>query len=1059
MFKKNKLSGAIKLALATTMVFSLSGCLIEGSESVSTSGGSVTQVTNPTGTVIGHVQDTNGNPLAGVSIYLAGATATTDAGGNYSFADVGVINAASANEDTGHSPLSITIAAPDGYLGSTVTVSPNAQIDGVQTDAALDSTATVFVDGFLAQAGTAVLPALSSSVSGVLRDDSTEEAIGGMVIRLDLEDAGTGDSDQQQGHDGVDSSFATSTYTTTTAADGSFSFIGLPDDSEMRFMIEGYDTGGATVSTEDESVFFYGNLFASKILAIDTENPYVTSVDGAMDDNPTGILNDDITGVAGSDIVINFSETIDSTLIDANSVVVWDDANGYQTTATAALATDGMSMTVTTPAAIDPGAIVHIFLLVPDFADSSGNVLTTAAAVDYDSDRSADSGAQYVRLALLVFSEANLDAPAVITLHQQFEDTLGDDDDEAVQSSNSVFMDVDDFTVGFQQLNSADDDDSNGNDAAERLSDLSTELGAGAVETDVARIGFTPTGAASYVLEVQDGSGVTLDPDAGDYAIADSSSNVTVTGDSPTEIFFTVDDLNDVFAISDSMEPGYTVILTPVDDLGHRGTSQSQVLADQVEPTTIVQNSYGVGPSNDAVVTSFDFGDGGQQASVGAQTIGTPYLNITPQLLDNLDSAGDDKSIVGVNNDDDSLIYELHEFNTVDATNCNVDTPCVDPASGIYDATAYAAMDVARRMSVAMSEDGELTGTDPAYSGTAGVLSNWAVHNDVTVSDETVVPTTVNADLVDMDVSNVFTLAADDGSDIDYTGALQDTATIPNVAGTLADANPRVVVRDAMPPMVTSAIYSGTDIVINFNEAVVPTTAASISIGTITFNLSQETVDAHVAGSATLTIPATDANWIADSGSTGNYGWLEVGVDNLAVWEYDDGAGAGVAYHGVLDTASIEDANENNWDADSAGITVPYFAYASTVDTLFGLTEGSTDADWTAAGVATVNTLLTFTFTGTHAIDMSSLGVAADATGMTAAEIDAAFAFGGGATSTIGANSIASLSLNRKTLTVTIEVFTADLNPTETFGPLADITSDFDGSQSELSADMQLTKP
>jgi hypothetical protein len=365
MMQQNKrLFTAILLALATTLLIFMSGC--SDDKSTSTTGGSVTEISNPTGTVTGTVQDTNGNPLPDVTVYLAGQTATTDAGGIYTFRNVPVTDTVGADDHISPNVLSVTIVAPAGYLGATVTVYPQAQIDGTNAGDETENGPTVFIDGYLASAGVTVLPALLTTVSGTLRDFVTGEAIAGMDVRLDLESVNG--IAQQQVQDGILTTYQTFAYTATSGASGNFTLVNVPNDAELRFMVAGYSVNsvganaggtGDDVSTIDETLVSVGNLLVSMIYADDTENPFVASVVGIVDPTAgTGMFNDDIDGTTG--IVINFSETLATAEIDANSVIIWDDMNGYQTAATVAVAADGRSITVTTPSAIPAGALVEV---------------------------------------------------------------------------------------------------------------------------------------------------------------------------------------------------------------------------------------------------------------------------------------------------------------------------------------------------------------------------------------------------------------------------------------------------------------------------------------------------------------------------------------------------------------------------------------------------------------------------------------------------------------------------------------------------------------------------
>jgi len=95
-FKKRCATIITALLLAATV----SGCSSsnnQGSTSTSTTGGITSQVNAPNGTVMGVVQDTNGDPIAGATAHLAGATATTKAGGQYIFTNVAVTSTANLN--------------------------------------------------------------------------------------------------------------------------------------------------------------------------------------------------------------------------------------------------------------------------------------------------------------------------------------------------------------------------------------------------------------------------------------------------------------------------------------------------------------------------------------------------------------------------------------------------------------------------------------------------------------------------------------------------------------------------------------------------------------------------------------------------------------------------------------------------------------------------------------------------------------------------------------------------------------------------------------------------
>lgn len=1067
MFKKNKVSSAVTAILATTMALSLSGCLVDGDKSTSTSvtGGSFVRVSDPVGMVSGVVQDTNGNPVVGASVYLAGQKKITDEAGGYVFSRVPVTNTVGA--DTGAAAggaLTITVLGTAGYLGATVTVRPQAQIDGTQAAAGDgDIGVTTFIDGYIASAGVAVLPAMTSTVNGILRNADTGEAIANAPISLDFEN--TNGVVQQQVQNGVTTSYQTLQYSTISGSDGSFSIVNVPTDSELRFVVDNHavamvganvgGTGDDVVTNDETGSVNVGNLAVTPILALDVFSPFVTAVTGIV--NPmagTGVFNDDVTDT----IVVEFSESM-AGLVDANSIVVRDTTAGaYVTLASATLAADGMSLTLVAAAAIDPGTVLHVHLLQADFQDSEGNILTSGTDVGFDSASLSATGASYVRLTLQMFEDSNTNAPAV-TLTQEFEDTTGDNNVEDVQLSSSAFTDVDDLNViamgDFQQLNNADDDDTFGDsDAGSRLSALASALAGGAVvvNTDVARISFTPTAASFYEITVLDSDG----DDVTGATTSDAVSGNTSTGPGGMGGFdFYADDNNAVVILLSSVEPGYTVIITPYDDFSYAGAVTSIALVDHVEPTTVLQNSYGAMPDESGVVLSYDFGDGGELTSVGASTVGTPYLNVTAQLIDNLDSNGDDLGSVGTGLNDNVYEYELFVHNTevLPAT-----TPRVNyiDNSRTYDATAYAVLNanLARTFGVAMSEDVTLTAVVPVYSGSASLLSNYVAHNDVTSNDA---GKAVNVDLVNVDVSNVFTLAADDGATIDFVSAIADDEG--NVAS--IGNNAKVVIRDAMPPLVVDASYSGDKLSIQFNEIIAPEVGDSIELGNLSgmagtntaFVLTQETITAFdlQADKTVLNIPATDANWLVQSGNTGAYADLTQGAHVLAMWDYTEAAyGATTGYHGELYFGEIADVNGNTWDTDTSGVAEPLFAFYSAVPVNYALSAvtGSTNFNNGSAGAGAT---VVFTYSMNHAIDMqTTFGLAQGDNSLTASEVDTYFGFVAGAGSIDAADpgTRATLSPSGKILTVEVVLATGLSGGGDSFEPSVAFDSDYDVTQS-----------
>jgi len=1001
MFRKTKLSSAVAIALtaavSATMLTGLTGCNLTDAGASLTSG-SVNTITNPKGSVTGTVMDTNGNLLSGVSVAVAGKTTTTDVNGNYFFANVGVVNATGTDDSSSKQSLVVAITAPSGYLGATVTVEPEAQVDGTIADTVTQNGATLFIDGFIASAGTAVLPALTSTVTGTLRNNLTEQAIPNTVVTLDLETVGSqsGDNDQEADHDGVNARYQTFSYTATTGADGTFSIANVPSDSELRFAVEGhiansldYNTDGAiVVETDDEDVTtVVGNLLATPYVQEDDRAPYVTSVDGVQNQqaSPRGQFNDDVNSV----FVVNFSETM-AQILDTNSVYVYDTTNRVEIPVTVAMAADGLSMTLTTATALAEGVEFDINMLKTDFQDEAGNIIDNVVAsapiddVGFDSDlTTTNSAADVYRLQLRIFAEINNSANSV-ALVQMPEDTSGSDDDSALQASNDSFTDVEDNEDnGFQQLDSSDDDDSfGGSDAEERKTDLVVALGGTGVDADVARFTFTPDNASRYEITVSNSDGtannaavMTIDsiPD-GDVVLNDLGGNT-----------FEIADLNGsivpIELLVDQVEPGTTVTITPFDDFNYSGAPDTLTLADTVTPTAVLQNSYGANPSQNGATTSVTFGDGGELSNVGASVIGLPVWNVTAGLLDNLvadaDADGNPDNINqgdgagNVQPSDNDLLFELMELNTVDNTVGGSGVQYITPnANGPYDATAFAAMNTARTGGFSMSENVTLTGT-PTFSGTNAALSNYAENMDVTRNDDNGV---VNVDLINADIDDVFLLAADTGALVDFgAGAVTDLAGNASVDAT-------VVIRDDMPPMVESAVYDGRTVVVTFNEAVnIDLANDTINMGGVILGLTNSTMNGT---NTVLTIVPED-----DRAGQANGAWVDETVPANAL----DGFGninrtttftlpqypevLTPAYvlqgsnltegHAAMNTAFVEDVLGNDWLGENAGVTYPSFAAIDVT----GDFEVATAPTPPAVGATTISLVYVFE----HPLDVATV--------------------------------------------------------------------------------------
>jgi len=961
--------------------------------STTTTGGVLSQITAPTGTVTGLVQDTNGNPIRGATAYLGSVTATTNSGGLYIFNDVAVTNTVNLTGGTTEQRLIITIAPPAGYLGGSVTVTPAAQIDGISATGSAN-TATTFISGYTAQAGTAVLPSLQSNVSGVLRDFNTGQVIANTGVTLDFVNviaAGI-----QSSQNSIATSYATQSYSATSDAAGKFSISNVPSDSTLTIAASGYTinvvsnsaVGTNVVTSAELQTVVLGDVTMTPILSVDNVAPYVTSVSGLAN---TNMFDNVTTGVAG--ITISFSETMAANVDGIYIIDVVDVDNGVRVSATSTLAADAKSITFTTATSLALGINLDINLLAADFHDLAGNAIAvsgiSAPSVTYDALAIAATGTQYLQLNMQTWRDAVVGAAAVTAPTQDTVDNLGTNDLPALQALNPAFNDVWDGDVlasDFQGMNSAADTDGNLlNDAEGRLSALATYIQGAPVSvvSNQAKISFLPSNATYYAVSVRSFSGVVASADA-------LSANVVPFDPlNPTTVFLTVaaaggsfkvTDANNASLIIGSVAPGDIVTIQPFDDLGYKGTSIDIVLNDNVEPTTVLQPSYGVVTALPATV--LPFGNGGQLSSAVTSTlVGTPYLNLTAALLDNVNPAGN------------SIIEELLSLNEVDANG----VAYLPTALNIYDAYAYSVMPKKRTIGIAMSENVSLVGT-PTLAG-GEILSNWTANNDVLRTDNGVA---TNNDLVDFDVADVFALANNDhGKLIDLSNAVQDAALVPNL-GTVA----KVVLQDVMPPMVVSAFYNGSNIAINFNEPVSPRVGDVITLSGVNITISQATVTQSV-GAQVLIDPA---DWGANLSFATVFG--------LNVYAP---LSANPIYHATLNSNTIQDIHGNSWATAPTGILAPSFALKLNVARATLVTSISP-----TFAAAPVTSVFSVTYTLNHPVDRVALGTALVAavspTGpvnLTGAQVAAMFAYSGGL---IAPTSSGALSANGSVLTISFDI-------------------------------------
>ncbi len=1084
MFKKNTLATAVRVALMLSAATLMHGCVGDGDETTNNTskvGGTFSVVNAPKGTVMGVVQDTNGNPIVGATVYLGAKKQTTNAGGQYQFNDVAVVSTTSL-DGVATQAIQISIIPPAGYLGATVTVTPQAQIDGMSDDAdGGDATAnqvTTFISGYTASAGTAVLPKLDATVQGTLRNNDTGEIIASHDVALDMVSVNSVAQEQQQ--NGVTTSYATIPYVTQSGADGNFTLTGVPNDSDLRFVVGGYSVvtvdansslSGVGVSTDDEvDEIVVGNVRASLITALDDIDPYVINVGHIAANN---MLERDIDGTTG--VTVYFSEVMADSADGSYEVVVYDDTNKkYVLVSNVTMAADHKSLTFTTSAPFESGAVLKVSIARGDLKDIAANNIDIGGShpdkFGYDSVVASAIGTSYLRLELQAWGDTNINAPAVDTAAQQAVDTFGIDDVPEIQALNPAFNDVwdnDSSLVTIQQLNSADDDDGDlFSDAGTRLSALMTALNGGTtidVQADNAQVTFTSTGATYYTfvgtrLNAPISLGVAiLTPNMIDSGAVDADGNIK----------YVVTEEGQVAMVLTGVNPGDVMTITPYDDFDNAGTPFDVAFVDNVEPTTVLQNSYGLGSNSGADI---DYGDGGELSHLASQQDGTPYLNVTMGLLDNINEGATD---LGAPND---LNDELTKYNSADATTT---LPYLD-IDNLYDARAYTSFssgtNLSRTIGVAFSEDIVLTGT-PTFNGTTQ-LSNYAAHNDVNKNDASGI---TNADLVDVDVANVIALATTDHDKvINFSNVVADSAGNP---GTVA----KVQVRDVMPPMLVSAVYGGKQVTLTFNEDIAPKVGDKLYFMKSTFqpgntahyqangqpqgiyvaeeiNLSQATINGFnlVTHTNKKELVILMQDWLGD---------LLWDDQNAAT---SDGAFELTAYvepststdrpHGIFHYWNVADVQGNKMTPISnsvagfnAGVVPVAFAMYNELDRLSFNNPTST-----ATTTGATSTDFTVSYTANHMIDLDaslSSPTGTYLTSLSGTQVDDLFSIVDDSSTDLGTInttlSSASLSADGKTLTVHF-VLTTALTNVDNIVMSKQLVSDYDKTQKSSAASIPM---
>lgn len=506
----------------------------------------------------------------------------------------------------------------------------------------------------------------------------------------------------------------------------------------------------------------------------------------------------------------------------------------------------------------------------------------------------------------MAYQELRLDAEGATDMAQLEVD--GDAQTDLEMYSNAFNSVVPGDSVVYQLNNVSGGRDQD--DVSERLDLLAGALGVDLddVETDNARIKFTAGKAVVYTVAVPQGAmcGTTsewLHVTSGSCAQVTNNGNDTFTISGFSEG-------DEIELVLDNVQHGDTVVITPMNELCIAGTPGELPLVDNVAPTTVLQNSYIGGTTTTGPEPVVPFGDGGELTNpyIAESGFGVPALYITPGLLDNEDSEGN--NILGENNyvtGDETLLTELYD-NNYDDNNYSYG----GLERRVYDATGYEefAAKLGRTVGVSFSEDIDMTGVTPVYAGTSVTGSDYQVVNNVLRDDigtngYTGTGSTgfFTRDLVAVTTSNVMTMANVEG---DGEGTTMDFTGIKDLAANVSN-NAVVQVLDGMPPMITRAIFDGETVTITFNEQINLETAAILvqGVGSAWYSTSANQAAWTLDGTGTvLTIEASEFPGLTGASFSDSHTYDESILYGLAPGDYK---------HLEIYANFTEDMNGNSW--------------------------------------------------------------------------------------------------------------------------------------------------
>lgn len=964
--------------------------------------------------VVGNVVDTNGVPVAGATVSVAGfPSVTTNTAGEYRLEDIQATGASDpvAGLNPGTScpnctrALAVTIVPPAGYLGAAVSVNPSAVVfTGDSGAPGGPGDYTVFIDDTLVGAGLAVLPATTANVNGQIRDALTGLPVAGLTVSLDftgLSNVAAIPDALPTPNEGVPVNVNTISYiaapanlVTTTDASGNYSFTNVPQDSFLNLGISGsfYQINAvnngvalppattiAPINTAQEGIGNTFNLAVQEVASLDTVPPYISQVDGTARATfaAAPVLKDGVDGL-NNPIVITFSEALTAQTFGFAEIVVVNDSDGvsYNTDFTRTALTGNVLSIYTTAAIPKGGKNLRVLVLLQKLQDPAQNLISEPLPLDTSTgtpipgvpalgaagpsvNPPLPGGAPaltgtYLALTIQTFIQAVPDAEAVENLTQFFGNEgpvqTVEGSTDAFKNALSGFRPTDPALAGVLSANT--NSAANGNDVNVRLQQLAVARG------EVATAGAFLNNVARLDFATKNAASYSLAVTAANgtskaFIAHQSNGNVIggFGGPAPAPVYSTASNATDGFAVN---KADAFVVLSGV------------VPGDTVTITPV--NGVGVAGTAQSITLA---------DVVPPTTVLQPSYGFNPGVLGTVtgtSTTSGGQLITAPGTPGGSPILAL---TTTLLANAQANIPWTGRNAALtgsnYDATAYNATTFVRRFGAAFSEPIAFTSTgkaDVQARVNQGVLNTLLTVEDPQNNLAVTAPAPGGPQFADVvalsgDIQAMSLALPAAGQSIDFDTTIQDLAATANV--TTGKTNAAIVIQERIPPLVKRAYYTGDTFVVEFNEPIASTWAPltlngkNIARGApgVTTNASRDTITVNLLATGAVDISSADfgaPNYAEAAAYTG--------IPNST----------GAKNHALLDFSAVADAKDatTTWTTQGVNpppVTVPQFAAIDLLGPFTGscvvpsggqFTSNTTVVSGTARNLATQRVRCTF---------------------------------------------------------------------------------------------------